>query len=117
MKAISTLWNLIFVLAVLPLSAAQLLVAEPDSVGMSAERLDRINVLVRKDIQRGDVAGTVTLVARKGKVVHFKAHGGVPRSGRPAPSLRTACRLAANLETSNPSRLSIWQPDTSAARR
>jgi CubicO group peptidase (beta-lactamase class C family) len=49
--------------------------ADPSSVGMSAERLQRINAFTQRYIDDEMVAGTVTLVARKGKVVHFSAQG------------------------------------------
>lgn len=49
--------------------------AEPESVGMSAERLQRIDAFTQRYIDDEMVAGTVTLVARKGKVVHFSAQG------------------------------------------
>lgn len=49
--------------------------ARPEEVGMSAERLARINAAMKRYIDRGQVAGTVTLVARKGRVVHFEAQG------------------------------------------
>lgn len=49
--------------------------ASPESVGLSAQRLERIGVLMQKNIDVGRVAGTVTLVARHGKVAWFKAQG------------------------------------------
>lgn len=49
--------------------------AEPESVGMSAERLERIDAFTQRYIDNEMVAGTVTLVARRGKVVHFSAQG------------------------------------------
>nr|AGT17593.1 Est22 [uncultured bacterium] len=49
--------------------------AEPESVGMSAERLQRIDAFTQRYIDNEMVAGTVTLVARRGKVVHFSAQG------------------------------------------
>lgn len=49
--------------------------ADPDSVGMSAQRLTRIDDFMQRYIDDEMVAGTVTLVARRGKVVHFKAQG------------------------------------------
>jgi CubicO group peptidase (beta-lactamase class C family) len=49
--------------------------AEPESVGMSSERLQRIDAFTQRYINDQMVAGTVTLVARKGKVVHFSAQG------------------------------------------
>lgn len=47
----------------------------PESVGMSSERLGRIRVAMQRYVDRGEVSGVVTLVARKGQVVHFDAIG------------------------------------------
>ena len=49
--------------------------ARPEDVGVSSGRLKRIDELVRRYIDDQKVAGAVTLVARKGKVVHFEAQG------------------------------------------
>ena len=49
--------------------------SSPSSVGMSKSRLERINVAMQRYIDRNEVAGVVTLVARRGKVVHFEAQG------------------------------------------
>jgi CubicO group peptidase (beta-lactamase class C family) len=49
--------------------------ALPEEVGMSAERLARIAPVMQRYIDDRLVAGTVTLVARKGRVVHFEAQG------------------------------------------
>lgn len=50
-------------------------VAAPGEVGISAERLARIGPAMQRYIDRRLVPGTVTLVARRGKVVHFEARG------------------------------------------
>ena len=50
-------------------------VAEPESVGMSTQRLLRIDTAMQRHIDAGKIQGAVTAVARRGKVVHFKAHG------------------------------------------
>ncbi|MDP2126179.1 MAG: serine hydrolase domain-containing protein [Pseudohongiella sp.] len=55
--------------------ASGLPMADPESVGMSAERLQRIDAFTQRYIDNEMVAGTVTLVARRGKVVHFSAQG------------------------------------------
>ena len=47
----------------------------PEKVGFSAERLNRVNDVMKKYIDQGLLAGTVTLVARKGSVVHLEANG------------------------------------------
>ena len=56
-------------------AAEDVTVAEPESVGMSAERLQRLNTFVHEFIDADQIAGAVTLVARKGKVVHYEAQG------------------------------------------
>jgi len=50
-------------------------VAKAETVGMSSKRLERINAFIKGYIDRREIAGAVTLVARKGKVVHFEAQG------------------------------------------
>ena len=49
--------------------------AEPEAVGMSTARLERLDQVMQGYIDRNEVAGVVTLVARRGKVVHFSALG------------------------------------------
>ena len=47
----------------------------PEEVGLSSDRLKRIHDVVQAHIDAKDLAGAVTLVMRRGKVVHFEAHG------------------------------------------
>src|SRR5262245_63381448 len=49
--------------------------ARPEDVGMSSERLARIRTGMQRYVDRGMVPGVVTLVARRGRVVHFEAIG------------------------------------------
>src|SRR6185295_17343560 len=63
------------ILLALPLAAASLQVTKPEEVGLSADRLKRINELIDRRIAAGDISGAVTLVARRGRVVHFEAQG------------------------------------------
>ncbi|NCF34130.1 MAG: serine hydrolase [Proteobacteria bacterium] len=42
---------------------------------MSSERLERVGEAMRRMIADEQIPGTVTLIARKGKVVHFEANG------------------------------------------
>src|SRR5690242_2850412 len=62
-------------LTVAPLAAASLPTAKPEQSGMSADRLKRLSAVMRGYIDRGEVAGTVTLVARRGRIVHLEAQG------------------------------------------
>src|SRR5215471_10777485 len=49
--------------------------ANPEEVGMSTDRLSRIRTAMQRYVDRGEVPGVVTLVARRGRVVHFDAVG------------------------------------------
>ena len=49
--------------------------AEPGEVGMSAERLGRIELMCREAVSNGEVPGVVALVARHGKIVFHGAFG------------------------------------------
>jgi CubicO group peptidase (beta-lactamase class C family) len=49
--------------------------AAPEEVGLSTERLARVGEAVRRHIEAGDVAGAVTLIARRGRIAHFEAQG------------------------------------------
>ena len=49
--------------------------ATAESVGMSGERLKRLEVAMKRLVDDKQVAGLVTLVERHGKVVHFNAGG------------------------------------------
>jgi len=60
---------------VLPLAAASLPTARPEEVGLSSERLQRIHQMVMRHVEDRDISGAVTMVARRGRVVHFEAHG------------------------------------------
>jgi CubicO group peptidase (beta-lactamase class C family) len=65
-----------------PLAALALSIAtasspavKPESVGLSSERLQRISQMIGRRIAAGEIAGAVTIVARKGKVAHLSAQG------------------------------------------
>jgi CubicO group peptidase (beta-lactamase class C family) len=49
--------------------------ARPENVGMSGERLTRLNEGMKSLVDQGRLAGVVTMVARHGKVVEFEAAG------------------------------------------
>jgi CubicO group peptidase (beta-lactamase class C family) len=60
-------------------AAQELPVAKPESVGLSAERLERITTRIQQTIDDKRIAGAVTLVARHGKVAYFKSQGSLDR--------------------------------------
>jgi CubicO group peptidase (beta-lactamase class C family) len=55
--------------------SAPLVPGTPESVGMSSERLARIDKMCSDAIENGEIPGAVVLVARKGKIVYHKAFG------------------------------------------
>ncbi len=62
--------------------AQPLQTAAPESVGLSTERLERLSDALQKYIDDGQLAGSVTLVARRGNVAYFEAFGQRDREAR-----------------------------------
>jgi CubicO group peptidase (beta-lactamase class C family) len=49
--------------------------AKPETVGMSSPALARIGETIEADVQNGKLPGAVVAVARKGKLVYYRAFG------------------------------------------
>ncbi len=49
--------------------------AVPETVGISPERLARIDQMCEQEVKSGELPGIVSLVVRNGKIVHWKAYG------------------------------------------
>lgn len=64
--------NILLVFTVL---GQELPAIQPEKVGMSSERLGRIDNIFQQYVDDNIVPGAVALVLRKGKVVHFEAYG------------------------------------------
>ena len=62
-------------------SAGELPTARPADVGMSAERLARLDAAMQAEVDAGRKAGIVALIARRGRVAHLKAYGMADREG------------------------------------
>jgi CubicO group peptidase (beta-lactamase class C family) len=60
------------------------------------ERLQRINEVVQRHIDHHRIAGAVTLVARKGQVVHFQAHGLMDIDAKRPMEKNTLFRMASS---------------------
>ena len=56
-------------------ATAELPMAAPEDVGMSAEKLAKVKPALQKFIDDGKVAGAIAIVARRGKVVLFDSVG------------------------------------------
>jgi len=78
MTRVTTRWALaalVCFVAALPLSGATGTTVRPEEVGLSSERLQQVNALVKRHLDAKSFAGAVTLVARNGRIAHLQAHG------------------------------------------
>src|ERR1051326_7908313 len=50
-------------------------VNKPESVGFSQERLERLHTLMQETVDQKQIAGIVTILARHGKVIDYRAYG------------------------------------------
>ncbi len=67
-------------------AGAALEIAEPATVGLSAERLGQIGSALRAEVGRGAIPGAVVAVARRGKMVYHEAFGLLDQAvGTPMP--------------------------------
>ncbi|HXH20737.1 MAG TPA: serine hydrolase domain-containing protein [Dehalococcoidia bacterium] len=57
------------------LERAQMLEAEPEEVGLSSTKLNNVTRLVHGYINDGKIPGAISMIARRGKVVHFETYG------------------------------------------
>jgi len=65
-----------------PTFTAATVTANPQDVGLSSERLERIGATIQRSIDEGRIAGAVSLVARHGKIAYFKAFGMADRDAK-----------------------------------
>ncbi len=68
--------------------------ATPESVGISPERLARIDAMCEEAIAEGQVPGIVALIARKGKIVYHKAFGKADNASNRAMKTDDIFRIA-----------------------
>jgi len=57
--------------------------AQPESAGISAIRLSKIDAMLKEAVNSGQVPGVVALIAKDGKIVYHSAHGTANGKGRP----------------------------------
>ena len=62
-------------LLALTFTAASLPADKPEAVGLSSERLLRINQMIQRYVDEGQITGAITMVSRRGKIAHFEAQG------------------------------------------
>jgi CubicO group peptidase (beta-lactamase class C family) len=69
-------------------------VTNPEAVGLSRERLARIDAMIEKRIAAGDLTGAVTVVARRGQVAHVSIQGVIDQDARQPMRADTMFRIA-----------------------
>jgi CubicO group peptidase (beta-lactamase class C family) len=67
--------QLILLAATFSAFGADLQNVRPENVGLSSNRLDRIAEVFDAKVKAGEIPGYVALVARRGKIAYFNAHG------------------------------------------
>ena len=55
--------------------SASMTLVKPETVGFSSERLENLHALIQGEIDRKELAGAVTILARHGKVVDYRTYG------------------------------------------
>ena len=58
-----------------PIAQSDLPIAKAETVGVSTKRLERVKAYIQEYVDTNQIAGAVTLIARKGKIVHYEAQG------------------------------------------
>ena len=95
MKSINRIGAFLLIsLFVLQLTAAPVPKGKPEDVGMSLERLQRIEQMLDRRIASGDMTGAVAIVARKGKVVYLTSRGVMDLETKQPVTASTMFRVA-----------------------
>ncbi len=97
-------FRLILFTVAVSVTAASLPSAKPEDVGMSSERLVRIQEMLQRRIAAGEMAGASAVVVRKGKVVYQTYQGVMDLESKKPVTADTMFRVA-----------SMTKPITSAA--
>ncbi|MBN2130921.1 MAG: serine hydrolase, partial [Sedimentisphaerales bacterium] len=74
--------------------AQTLTAAEPESVGLSSDRLERITSLLNEYVEQERLPGGVLLVARRGRIAYFEAFGERDREAHAPMTKDTIFRIA-----------------------
>ena len=72
----------LFAIVALPLAARSLPSARAEDVGLSTDRLRRINELMQRATDANEITGSVTAVARRGRMAYLEAQGLMDRESK-----------------------------------
>ena len=74
-SSIHLILHVFLIFGLLNVRADELPKALPEDVSMSSEELKKVDHVIQKFINDKELAGAVTIIARKGKVIYFSAQG------------------------------------------
>ncbi|MBI3473594.1 MAG: beta-lactamase family protein, partial [Candidatus Solibacter usitatus] len=74
--------------------AGSLPAGKPEEVGLSSQRLARIRPAIQRYLDRNEIAGAVTLVARRGRIAHLETHGVIDLESKRPVEPDTLFRIA-----------------------
>jgi CubicO group peptidase (beta-lactamase class C family) len=92
--AIQSFLLFLLVLVALPAGRESAPSGKAEDAGLSPERLQRISQMIQRRIAAGDLAGAVTVVARKGKVAYVSAQGVMDLESKQSMTPATMFRIA-----------------------
>jgi CubicO group peptidase (beta-lactamase class C family) len=87
-------WSVVVVSAALAVGPIAATAADPEDVGLSRERLERIGAMLERRIGAGDLAGAIAVVARRGEVAYVSTHGVMDLETRQPMRADTLFRIA-----------------------
>ena len=87
-------WSVVIATAAMAAVSAAATAADPEDVGLSRERLERIDAMLERRIAAGDLVGAIAVVARRGQVAHVSTHGVMDRETREPMRADTLFRIA-----------------------
>jgi CubicO group peptidase (beta-lactamase class C family) len=94
MKKILACLSLALIAVCLPAAAGSLDRAAPEDLGFSPQRLQRLSAALEHYVDSGQIAGSVTIVARHGKVAYLKAFGERDRASHSPMKVDSIFRIA-----------------------
>jgi CubicO group peptidase (beta-lactamase class C family) len=94
----SRLSTILALFLTLPLMTGSVPIAKPEEAGISSDRLQRIHQPIHPPIDAASIFGAVTLVARRGRLVHLEAHGLMELENKKPMAEDTIFRMASMTE-------------------
>ncbi len=68
--------------------------SSPEQVGMSSERLDRLDAVLQGFVDRGELVGVAAIIGRRGKIAYTGTFGMADREASAPMRADTLCRIA-----------------------